>query len=156
MPRLDATRLRAWRELQSLVGDLTRRIDDDLRREWAVPLGSFEVLAALRELGARARPQDIAAAMRIPASSLSRRLDRLEEEGWVARHRGVDPEDHRAVDIELTSRGRTLWREMSITYRRSVQAHFASGLSDEQITALSDVSDRLGTAPAPDDHLDSR
>ena len=97
------------------------------------------------------------AAMRIPPSSLSRRLDRLEEEGWIARHRHVDPDDHRAVEVELTPRGRTLWREMSITYRRSVQARFAARLADEQIdviTALNrelDPSDerRLMTASIP-------
>lgn len=139
MPRLDATRLAAWRELQSVVAELTRRIDDELRVEWAVPLGWFDVLAALRELDTRARPQEIAALMRIPPSSLSRRLDRLEEEGWVARHRGIDPEDHRAVEVELTTRGRALWREMNHTYRRAVQAHFAVVLDDDQITAVGDL-----------------
>ena len=139
MPRLDATRLSAWRELQSLVAELTRRIDDDLRVEWAVPLGWFDVLAALRELDTRARPQEIATLMRIPPSSLSRRLDRLEEEGWVARHRGADPDDHRAVEVELTTRGRALWREMNHTYRRAVQAHFAGVLDDAQIAAIGDV-----------------
>lgn len=143
MPRLDATRLAAWRELQSVVAELTRRIDDELRVEWAVPLGWFDVLAALRELDTRARPQEIAALMRIPPSSLSRRLDRLEEEGWVARHRGIDPEDHRAVEVELTTRGRALWREMNHTYRRAVQAHFASVLDDDQIAAVGDVIETL-------------
>jgi len=136
VPRLDAARLEAWRELQSVLAELTRGIDEDLRHEWAVPLGWFDVLATLRGLGGRARPQDVAARMRIPASSLSRRFDRLEEEGWIARHRRVDPEDHRAVDIELTPRGRTLWREMSVTYRRSVQQRFAGRLDDEQIAAI--------------------
>ena len=140
MPRLDATRLNAWRELQSVVSAVHREIDDDLRREWAVPLGSFEVLAALRDLGGRARPQDVAAWMRIPASSLSRRLDRLEEEGWVARHRDVDPLDHRAVDVELTSRGRALWREMNLSFRRSVQARFAGRLDDDRIAAVEAVT----------------
>jgi DNA-binding MarR family transcriptional regulator len=139
MPRLDATRLRAWRELQTVVAELTRLIDDDLRAEWAVPLGWFDVLAALRELGGRARPQDIAGAMRLPPSSLSRRLDRLEEEGWIARHRGVDPADHRAVDVELTPRGRALWREMNVTYRRSVQRHFAQLLDDDQVGVLQSI-----------------
>ena len=143
MPRLDAARVAAWRDLQSIVAEVTRQIDEDLRLEWAVPLGWFDVLATLRHLGGRARPQDVAATMRIPPSSLSRRLDRLEEEGWVARHRNVDPDDHRAVDIELTPRGRALWREMSITYRRSVQARFASRLSDEQISAVGELNDRL-------------
>lgn len=139
MPRLDAARLDAWRDLQSVVGELTRGIDEDLRTEWAVPLGWFDVLAALRRLDGMARPQALAAEMRIPASSLSRRLDRIEEEGWIARHRHVDPDDHRAVDIELTPRGRTLWREMNVTYRRSVQARFASMLSDEQVNEVSEV-----------------
>lgn len=149
MPRLDTARLEAWRELQSVVTDITRGIDEDLRLEWAVPLGWFDVLAALRQLDGRARPQDVANRMRIPASSLSRRFDRLEEEGWIARHRQVDPDDHRAVDIELTPRGRTLWREMSVTYRRSVQARFAGRLDDEQIAAICDVTELVD--PIADD-----
>ena len=143
MPRLDAVRLTAWRDLQRIVLDINRMVDDDLRREWAVPLGSFEVLAALRDLAGRARPQDLAAWMRIPASSLSRRLDRLEEEGWIARHRDVDPEDHRAIEIELTRRGRALWREMNVTYRRAVQQRFASLLDDDEIAALTALNRRF-------------
>jgi DNA-binding MarR family transcriptional regulator len=139
MPRLDAARVAAWRELQSVVADVTRGIDEDLRTEWAVPLGWFDVLAALRRSDDRARPQDLANALRLPPSSLSRRLDRLEEEGWIARHRGVDPDDHRAVEVELTQRGRALWREMGITYRRSVQHRFAGALDDDQIAAVVDV-----------------
>jgi DNA-binding MarR family transcriptional regulator len=136
MARLDAQRVQAWRDFQTLAAEIERRIDEDLRAEWAVPLGWFDVLATLRQLDGRARPQDVATVMRIPASSLSRRLDRLEEEGWVRRHRDVDPEDRRAVEIELTKRGRTLWREMNVSYRRSVQARFAMMLDDEQLSGL--------------------
>jgi DNA-binding MarR family transcriptional regulator len=140
MPRLDATRLETWRELQSVVAELHRSIDEDLRAEWAVPLGSFEVLATLRSLGGRARPSDVAEAMRIPRSSLTRRFDRLEEEGWIARQPATDVRDHRAVEVELTPRGRTLWREMNQTFRRSVQTRFAGDLTDEQIAAITDVT----------------
>lgn len=143
MPRLDATRLGAWRDLQRVVLAVNRAIDDDLRREWAVPLGSFEVLAALRDLEGRARPQDVAAWMRIPPSSLSRRLDRLEEEGWVERHRDIDPEDHRAVEVELTRRGRALWREMNVSYRRAVQQRFATFLDDDEIAAVVGLNRRF-------------
>lgn len=143
MPRLDATRLAAWRDLQRVVLAINRSIDDDLRREWAVPLGSFEVLAALRDLEGRARPQDVAAWMRIPPSSLSRRLDRLEEEGWVHRHRDIDPEDHRAVEVELTRRGRALWREMNVSYRRAVQHRFATFLDDAEIAAVVGLNRRF-------------
>lgn len=147
MPRLDAARLAAWRDLQRVVLEINRMIDDDLQREWAVPLASFEVLAALRELDGRARPQDVAVWMRIPASSLSRRLDRLEEEGWVQRHREVDPEDHRAVEVELTRRGRALWREMNLSYRRAVQRRFAGVLDDQSIESVGGVSRVLMDRP---------
>ena len=79
-------------------------------------------------------------------SSLSRRLDRLEEEGWVARRRPGDADDHRAVVVELTRRGRTLWREMNVTYRRAVQAHVASALDDADVAELRRV---LGLLAAP-------
>lgn len=150
MPRLDAARVRAWRDLQSIVPEIERRIDEDLRAEWAVPLGWFDVLAALRELDGRARPQDVASAMQIPASSLSRRLDRLEEEGWVRRHRDVDPDDHRAVEVELTKRGRALWREMNVSYRRSLQARFAIVLTDRDIQGLTATTRTLFDHSATD------
>lgn len=140
MPRLDAQRMSAWRELHAVVTEIHRQIDDELTREWAVPLGSFEVLDALRELGGRTRPLAIARHMRIPPSSLTRRLDRLAEEGWIERHRNVDPADHRVVDVELTTRGRALWRAMNVSYRRAVQARFAGLLTDEQIAAVTAVT----------------
>ncbi len=80
MPRLDSSRVSAWRGLQTVTAELTRRIDIDLTDDWDIPLGWFDVLASLQRLGGRARPLDIATEMRLPPSSLSRRLDRLEEE----------------------------------------------------------------------------
>jgi DNA-binding MarR family transcriptional regulator len=136
MPRLDALRVGAWRELQSVGAELERVIDEELTAEWEVPLAWFDVLAALQRAGGAARPSDLSAELRLVRSSLSRRLDRLEEEGWVARRRPADVEDHRAVVVELTRRGRTLWREMNVTYRRAVQTHVASVLTDTDIADL--------------------
>ena len=148
MPRLDSSRVSAWRGLQTVTAELTRRIDVDLMDDWDIPLGWFDVLAALQRLGGRARPHDVAAEMRLPPSSLSRRFDRLEEEGWVKRHRSIDPIDQRAVEVELTRRGRNLWREMNVTYRRSVQQHFALLMADDDIAAVHRVIDLL---TEPDD-----
>lgn len=143
MPRLDRDRVGAWRGMQAVVGDLERTIDDELRAEWDIPLGWFDVLASLQRLGGLARPHDVAADLRLPASSVSRRLDRLEEEGWVARHRHVDAADLRAVEVELTRTGRRLWREMNVTYRRALQAVFSVKLDDDEIAALRSVIEKL-------------
>ena len=145
MPRLDNVRVGTWRGLQALVGQLERAIDEELRADWDITVGWFDVLTSLQRLGGTARPLDIAADLRLPASSVSRRLDRLEEEGWVARHRHVDA-DKRAVDVELTKSGRRLWREMNVSYRRAVQALFATHLDDHDIDDLRRVLDRLMAA----------
>lgn len=135
MPRLDNVRVGTWRDMQSLVAELERGIDEELRSDWDISIGWFDVLTSLQRLGGTARPLDVANDLRIPASSISRRLDRLEEEGWIARHRHVEV-DKRAVDIELTKSGRRLWREMNVTYRRAVQSLFAAHLDDDDIADL--------------------
>jgi DNA-binding MarR family transcriptional regulator len=135
VPRLDASRVAAWRELQSIAAALERAIDEDLRAEWDLPLSWFDVLAALQRRGGSARPSVLAADMLVVRSSLSRRLDHLAEEGWVLRREG-DGADLRAVVVVLTRRGQRLWREMNVSYRRAVQRHFASWLTDRDIAAL--------------------
>jgi DNA-binding MarR family transcriptional regulator len=146
MARLDNVRVGVWRGMQALVGEIERNIDDELRAEWDISLGWFDVLASLQRLGGRARPLDVSSDMRLPPSSVSRRLDRLEEEGWIARHKYVDANDHRAVDVELTKTGRRLWREMSVTYRRSLQALFAVHLDKADIADMQRVLDLLVAA----------
>jgi DNA-binding MarR family transcriptional regulator len=143
MARLDAARVAVWRDLQSVTAELERRIDEALVAEWDVSLGWFDVLAGLQRLGGAARPSDLAEELRLVRSSLSRRLDRLEEEGWVQRTRPAGVDDQRAVVVELTKRGRTLWREMNVTYRRAVQQHVARVLTDEDVAALRRVLDQL-------------
>ena len=146
MPRLDNVRVGTWRGLQALVGELERNIDEELRADWDITIGWFDVLTSLQRLGGLARPLDIAADLRLPASSVSRRLDRLEEEGWIARHRHVDELDKRAVDIELTKSGRRLWREMNVSYRRAVQSLFATHLDVADIDDLRRILDLLMAA----------
>ncbi len=147
MPRLDNVRVGTWRSLQALVGQIERTVDDALRAEWDITIGWFDVLTSLQRLGGVARPLDIAADLGRPPSSISRRLDGLEEEGWVARHRHVDENDGRAVDVELTKTGRRLWREMNVSYRRAVQASFAGRLDDTDVDDLLRILARLADDP---------
>lgn len=142
MTRLDARRVAAWRRLQATTASIERDIDTALMTEWEVPLGWFDVLAALQRRGGSARPVELAAELPVVRSSLSRRLDRLEEEGWIARRRDGG-RDHRAVTIDLTRRGRALWRDMNVTYRRAVQERFAGRLDDGDVESLHQLINRL-------------
>ena len=139
MARLDARRLGVWRGLQSRIAEIERSIDAALRDEWDIPLNWFDVLAALQRLGGEGRPSAVAAELGMPLSSVTRRFDRLEEDGWITRRRAPDLGDFRAIEVSLTRRGRNLWRAMNVTYRRAVQDWFARELSDDQITVLDEV-----------------
>ena len=151
MARLDARRVAAWRGLQARVAEVERAIDAALRDEWDIPLAWFDVLAALQRAGGTARPGAIADEIGLPVSSLSRRLDRLEEDGWVTRRRPTRAVDHRAIEVVLTRRGRNLWRAMNVTYRRAVQAEFAIELGEGHVAILHEVLELLTPdPPAPD------
>ncbi|CAN5697065.1 MarR family winged helix-turn-helix transcriptional regulator [soil metagenome] len=139
MPRLDAARVAAWRRLQRTAAEIERLVDTDVRGEWDIPLGWFDVLAVLAAHGSGVRPSELADELRTDRSSLSRRLDRLAEEGWIRRRPAPTPSDHRVVLVDLTPRGRNLWREMNASYRRSVQKRFAARLTDADVADLTRV-----------------
>ena len=103
------------------VAEVERTIDAALRDEWDIPLNWFDVLAGLQRLGGSARPTAIAEEVGLPLSSLTRRLDRLEEDGWVTRQRVTLDGDHRAMQIELTTRPNLVaGNERDLSARRAV------------------------------------
>lgn len=143
MPRLDAERIELWRALCRTTADLQRRIDAELLDETGLPLGWFEVLAALQQGNGSLRVKEVCDALDDVPSSLSRRLDRLEDEGYVERAATPQPDDRRAVTVTLTSEGRAVWRDANITYRRLVQNEFARTLTDTDLATLHRVLAKL-------------
>jgi DNA-binding MarR family transcriptional regulator len=135
VPRLDAERVALLRALTTATTAVTRQIDADLTSEFGLPLAWFEVMTALQRAGGTLRVNELRAALDEVASSLSRRLDRMEEEGYVARAAATS-DDKRAVTVTLTREGRSLWRDANITYRRAVQRHFNAVVTDSDMLAL--------------------
>lgn len=143
MPRLDAERIGLWRLLCTSSVALQRHVDEQLVAEHGMSLAWFECLAAIRDAGGAMRVHELAEVTGELPSSLSRRLDRLEEEGFVRRRRTPLPDDRRAVTVSLTKHGRAAWRDANITYRRMVQLHFAQHLTDSDLAALTRVLGKL-------------
>lgn len=84
--------------------------------------------------------QELARALGIEGPTLTRHLDSLEQEGLVARRR--DPNDRRAVRVELTDAG----RELHAALLRAVIAfnkRLLSGLSEAEIEELRGLLGRL-------------
>lgn len=143
MPRLDAERVALWRSLAQATTAIERRIDADLHDEFDLPLAWFEVMSALQRAGGALRVSELCAALDEIPSSLSRRLDRMEEEGHVERDPAPTPADRRAVTVTLTRDGRLLWRDANVVYRRAVQHHFARVVTDSDIHAVQRVLSKL-------------
>ena len=145
MPRLDAVRVAAWRSRGVVVADVQRKVEAGLVDDYDLPLAWFEVLAALQAAGGAMRVGELCDVLHELPSSLSRRLDRLEEQGFVDRVATPTPDDKRAVTVKLTREGRAEWRDANVTYRRMVQQHFANVLSDGDIATLQRIFGKLAT-----------
>jgi DNA-binding MarR family transcriptional regulator len=143
VPRLDAERIALLRSLGTATTQINRRIDADLVEAFDIPLAWFEVMAALQRAGGSLRVHELRAELDEVPSSLSRRLDRMEEEGHIEREVPRGAADRRAVRVSLTRDGRSLWRDANVIYRRSVQQHFAHVVTDSDIVALQRVLSKL-------------
>jgi DNA-binding MarR family transcriptional regulator len=143
MPRLDAERIDLLRSLCQTTTSITRQIDADLLAEYEIPLAWFDVMTALQRAGGSLRVSELRTLLDEIPSSLSRRLDRMEQEGHVEREPTPTTSDRRAVTVHLTREGRLFWRDANVTYRRAVQRHFAMVVTDSDINALQRLLSKL-------------
>jgi len=142
----DPERLAVWRSFLTAHSLLDRALNHALLDERDIPLAWFEVLNALQLAGGKVRVMDLADNLVRSPSSLSRQLNRMEEEELLRRDRGR-PDDQRVVVIVLTREGRDLWRRANTTYLRVLKRHFLSKLTETDVAsvqrALSKVIDAI-------------
>jgi DNA-binding MarR family transcriptional regulator len=143
MPRLDAERIALWRQFCGVSAALQRTLALQLIEQHELSLAWFDALTAIRAAGGSMRVHELCAELEEVPSSLSRRLDRMEDDGLVRRKRTPQPDDRRAVTVSLTADGRALWRDANVTYRRLVQEHFAKRLTETDLAALQRVFGKL-------------
>lgn len=134
--------LRAWKGFLRSHATMVRELDEELRRCHGYALGDFDVLVQLADApGGRLRMCDLAAAVVLSPSGLSRRMDRLQRAGLVTRERAEG--DARNVEARLTSAGKRLVRTLRETHRAGVRARFAARFSAEELALLGDLLERL-------------
>jgi DNA-binding MarR family transcriptional regulator len=108
-------RIRWLSDLIRLEIVLWDRVDARLKREHALPLASFEALAALGQAPAGGlRVGDLARALRITVGGASKLVDRVAAAGWLRRE--ADDADRRASRLVLTPAGAHRLAAASATY----------------------------------------
>jgi DNA-binding MarR family transcriptional regulator len=114
-----------WRELLERHARTTSSLERRLQHEHGLGVSEYEVLERLAGSGKEeSRMQELAEAVHLSQSALSRVVARLEADGLV--RRGMCPEDRRGIMACLTESGRERYEAARPTHR-AVLAETLSG-----------------------------
>ncbi|MEP7202325.1 MAG: MarR family transcriptional regulator [Ilumatobacteraceae bacterium] len=134
---LSASEMRAWRNFIESVNSMTAALGSDLV-PFGLTLGDYEVLVRLTEADdERLRMCDLASALQLSPSGLTRRLDGLVSTGLV--ERVASPSDRRVMYAALTAKGRAKLAEAAPDHVASVRKRFLKGLTRDQVRELGDI-----------------
>lgn len=129
--------MRAWRAYIEIVGDLSAALERDLAGH-GLTLGDYQVLVYLSEATDGAmRMCDLADALQLSPSGLTRRLDGLVKSGYVTRHPSTD--DRRVMMGVLTASGHGVLTETAPHHVDSVRRHVFDHLSSAQVDAMASI-----------------
>jgi DNA-binding MarR family transcriptional regulator len=106
-PDLDVSPIGVIGRISRLARELEQRLEPVYRANGLEP-GWYDVLATLRRAGPpyRLRPSEFTTTLMLTSSGTTKRLDRLEQAGLIART--PDPGDRRGTLITLTDAGHEL------------------------------------------------
>ncbi|MSO41748.1 MAG: MarR family transcriptional regulator [Solirubrobacterales bacterium] len=140
--QLTAEELAAWTGFLRAHGQIVSGLDEELRREHDLPLSSYDVLTQLESApGAEIRMSELAEAVLLSRSGLTRLVDRLERQGLLERREC--PEDARGFNAALTELGIERLREARATHRDGVRRLYLNRLDPAEQARLAGVWARL-------------
>jgi DNA-binding MarR family transcriptional regulator len=117
----------AWRELSACHAAACAALERELGERHGLGISDFEVLERLAESdGRKFRAQDLAEAVHLSQSALSRLVDRLTRHGLVERC-GCDV-DRRGVYVVLTEAGKGRHAEAVPTHRDVLARHLPASM----------------------------
>jgi len=140
--RPNATELIAWRSFLRAHARITRELERELVAEQRLSLAAYDVLVQLAEApGRMLRMTDLAEAVLLSRSGVTRLVDRLERAGLVARQRASA--DGRGVVAVLTESGLDRLRVAAVTHLDGIVRHFVARLNLDELAQLGAITLRL-------------
>ena len=141
----DEVHLAAWRAFLNTHAALIARLEQELAAAGVIPLTWYDVLIELFEApDRRLRLHELADAVVLSRSGLSRLVDRLEAAGLLRRE--PDPSDRRGAFAVLTDEGHAALRQAWPVYARGIAEHFAHHISADEAQTLSAALERVRAA----------
>lgn len=141
--RIPGDVLDVWIAFLRAHAQLVRVLDAELVAEHGMPLSTYDVLVQLAGApGRRLRMTELAEAVVISPSGITRLVDRLVRQGLVERR--TAEADARGTYAVLTDSGLRRFRAAHKTHLAGVKRLFADRLSDGQLRDLAHALDALG------------
>jgi DNA-binding MarR family transcriptional regulator len=139
---LTETELAAWRGFMRAHAAVVKQLDAELEAHYGLPLSSYDVLATLAERpDGRMRMCDLADAVALSRSGLTRLVDRLHREGLMARAQCAH--DARGAFAVLTEAGRERLEEAEARHRDGLRRRFLGHFTDDELRELARCFGRL-------------
>ncbi|MEX0784477.1 MAG: MarR family transcriptional regulator [Dehalococcoidia bacterium] len=139
---ISPARMGAWRSFLVAHARVTDALAAELEAETSLPLTWYDVLVQLTEAeDKRLRMQDLARAVLLSKSGLTRLVDRMMASGLVTREPCLD--DRRGTFVCLADAGRDRLDGASPIHMRGISQHFTSHLSEDEARQLHALLDRI-------------
>src|SRR4051795_5422182 len=140
--RLSREELTSWRAFLRAHAVITRALEVELVADQELSLAAYDVLVQLVEAPEhRLRMTELAEAVLLSRSGVTRLVDRMEKAGLVARCPVAG--DGRGVAAELTVEGLDRLRNAAPTPLAGVIRHFVQRLEPADLDAMARISRRL-------------
>jgi DNA-binding MarR family transcriptional regulator len=141
-PRLSQTQLAAWTAFLRAHNAVTRALERELGDAHGLTLSDYDVLVQLAQApGGALRPGELARAVLLTRSGITRLVQGLERAGLV--ERVPCPDDQRGHLLRLTAGGRNVLRRASRTHLDGIRELFAAPFDDHELRLLRDLLGRL-------------
>lgn len=134
----------AWLLLVRTHTRLWDMAEAQMRKDHGLTMARYDVLAQLVNAGGRLGLSDLASAIMLTQSGLSKLLDRMELSGLV--HREPDPRDARSAFAAITPQGRSLTRRARQGHHDFLQRTFGDALDDRDLADLTRVLSRISAS----------
>lgn len=131
----------AWLALLRTHARVWDQLEAQIRRDYGLTIARYDVLAQLDMSGGQLRLGDLASAIVLSPSGLSKLLDRMEKSGLIRRE--PDLSDARASLATLTPEGRSLVRRARRGHHTLLEQTFGAALDDRDIADLVRIMGRL-------------
>jgi DNA-binding MarR family transcriptional regulator len=137
-----STAIDAFVRLLRAQAAVTRQLSAQLSADHGLSISAYEALLTLaRAPDSRLRRVDMAGQLLLTAGGVTRLLDGLERDGFVAREECAS--DRRVTYAVLTETGRDKLREASKSHTRQIHELLGSPYDEEELTQLVALLDRL-------------